>query len=161
MRQALIWRYIFLVAAPIGPAVGLVVQDVWWLAGVLLVTAVAWGVGRSYYQAADPVGLTIFLLILAYAAWLDVPAYWLIGGLLAALAVWDLGDFHARLVEQATMENEAVLWHAHWRALALALLLGLLISSMPLIIRLELSFWLAFGLALFVVIALSRLLRRT
>jgi len=161
MKQALIWRYIFLAAAPIGPAIGLVLQDGWWLAGVLLVTAVAWAVGRAYYPAADHVGLTVFLLILSYAAWLNVPAYWLIGGVVAALAVWDLGDFHARLVEQATMENEAVLWRAHWRALTLALLLGLLISSLPLIIRLELSFWPAFGLALFVVIALSRLLRRT
>jgi hypothetical protein len=161
MKQALIWRYIFLAAAPVGPAVGLLLQDQWWLAGSVLVTAVAWGVGRSYYQAADQIGLTIFLLLLAYAAWLNVPAYGLITGVLAALAVWDLGDFHARLVDQATTENQAVLWRAHWRALLLALFLGLVISSIPLVIRLELSFWPAFGLALFVVIALSRLLRGT
>jgi hypothetical protein len=159
MKHAALWRYLTLAAAPVVPLIGLALQEGWLGMALLLLATLGWAGGRWRYDWADNAGLLLFMLCLAYAAWLDVAAYWLISGVAAALAAWDLGHFESRLLAQATEENEAVLWEAHWRALVVALVAGTAVSVAAMFIRVELSFWPAFGLALFVVVALSRLLR--
>jgi ABC-type dipeptide/oligopeptide/nickel transport system permease component len=159
MKPVALWRYLALAAAPIAPLIGLTLQEGWWGAAALVAVTLGWAGGRQRYSWADNAGLLLFMLCLTYAVWLDVAAYWLITGVAGALAAWNLGHFESRLLAQAAAEHEAALWKAHWQALVSALALMMVISGAALVIRIELSFWPAFGLALFVVTALSRLLR--
>jgi hypothetical protein len=159
MKEAVRALYVSLAVAPVLPMIGLALQEEWWTAAALLVTAVGWGAARSRYDWADDAGLILFLGGLAYAVWLDLAGWWLIVGVLGALAAWDLAQFTGRLAAQPVVENEAALWQTHWRQLAVALTLGLLISFIPLVIQLRLSFWPSFGLALLTIFALNWLLK--
>jgi hypothetical protein len=159
MREATRAFHFSLAVAPILPIIGLVLQERWLAAAALLVTAVVWGAARPRYVWADDAGLILFLAGLAYAVWVNVAGGWLLPAACAALAAWDLGQFSRRLATQPIVENEAALWQAHWRQLAVALALGLVVSLAALTIQLQLPFWPAFGLALLAILALNQLLQ--
>jgi hypothetical protein len=89
----------------------------------------------------------------------------LTGGLLqlgaaAALVAWDLHDFTRRLQDVENMSDVQALERPHLMRLGVVSGVGLLFGALALTIRVNLSFGMVFGLSLFAVYGLSRLVRQ-
>ncbi len=106
---------------------------------------------------------SIFFIIhmgaLALIATLDVGAGWLLSAAVAVLGSWDLN----LLLQQAgagNLINESLMVQAHLRALGRVVTLSLLLGAAVLIIQIRFSFWIAFILALAVILVLNSVMRQ-
>jgi hypothetical protein len=132
--------------------------------GVALIGALgfAWIAARRRRDWTPTLGLLVFTAVAAFGTWRGAPAVWMLAGIVAALAAWDLDHFGRRL-RGTPVEGEVALARAHLRRLLLVSSAGLLVGWFALGIRVELGFSAALALGLLVVVALSRaigLLRR-
>ncbi len=143
-------------------ALGYALGESW--PGVALIVALgfAWIAARRRWDWTPSMGLLVFTAIAAFGAWRGAPAAWMLAGIVAALAAWDL-DYFGRRLRGARVEGEVALARAHLRRLLLVSSAGLLVGWFALGIRVDLGFAAALALGLLVVVALSRaigLLRR-
>jgi hypothetical protein len=130
-----------------------------WGVGVAVAIGLLWLAGdwRSWDWAAD-VCLAGWVSLAAFGTWQALPAGWMLIGVVAALAAWDLGHFAVRL-RSAGAIPPAELTRAHLRQLAIVAAAGLLLGGIALGIRVELTFGWALLTAVLAVIGLSRLMR--
>ena len=97
--------------------------------------------------------------LLAYAAWLEVAAGWLLAGMITTLAAWDLDAFQRRLRQPTRVEQSELLIQAHLRQLFVALLGGGLLSLVALLVQFQLRFGWGLLLVLLLILAFSQLFR--
>jgi len=84
--------------------------------------------------------------------------FWMLIGVVAALAAWDLGHFGVRLRAAGAILPPAELTRAHLRQLAIVIAAGLLLGGIALGIQVELTFGWALLAAALAIIGLSRLI---
>jgi hypothetical protein len=145
--------------ATLALAAGYAVQALWFGAGLVLLIGLVWVVGdrRGWDWVAEPC-LAGWLGLAAFGAWWGAISGWMLIGLVAALAAWDLRHFDMRLRDGGIAPaNE--LTRAHLRRLALVAGAGLLCGAIALGIRFDLTFGWALLAGALAVIGLSRLLR--
>ncbi len=138
-----------------------------WLAGVWLplvlttVAVVGWVGSRP--RSWD-MGTPMLILWSVGAAWLagqDVAVGWLLAGLAAALAVWDLDELqHLAAGDAVDAAGLAALLDDHLRWLGGALALGGALSAFPLLLHIRLNFGFLFLAALILLLALGRAWRQ-
>ncbi|MDX9954496.1 MAG: hypothetical protein RBT75_10390 [Anaerolineae bacterium] len=140
------------------PAIGASSQGAWVLALGFGVLGFFW-VGFS--QRHRFMGLIFALCIagIAMAAGLDVGMGWLLVGITAALAAWDLEAFGARMAGVARIEHEHALVRDHLRRLGMVCSAGLLLATLASFVRIQLSFGVALVLASIAVLGLGYVLR--
>ncbi len=166
MNQIKTYQPILILIAGLLPAVGAGLVAAWpllawwgvWTAVWLLLF---WGerVAKTAEYIPDSYAnylLAAGCLLLAYGAWLDVAAGWLLGGMLTTLAAWDLDAFWRRLQRVARIEQADQLIGSHLRQLALTLMLGLVFSLVALFVRYELRFGWGLLIILLLIIAFGR-----
>jgi hypothetical protein len=168
MNQIKIYLPGTIVLAGLLPAVGAAVAGEWrLLVFYLLLTAVwlllLWGERvekTAAYLPADYANylLVLIALLLVNGAWLDVAAGWLLGGILFALAAWDLDAFYRRLGRASRIEQETQVVQNHLRRLLTALGLGLALSAAALLLQYELHFGWAILLVLLLMFAFGRVI---
>ena len=131
-----------------------------WGVGSAVVVGLLWLAGdwRGWDWTADAC-LAGWVGLAAFGAWQELPAGWMLIGVVAALAAWDLAHFAAHLRGAGATPPPAELARAHLRRLASVAAAGLLLSGIALGIRVELTFGWALLAALLAIIGISRLLR--
>lgn len=118
----------------------------WALAGTGLLWTVAL-VKRWHWSAG--VGLLIAVAAAGAGLWLALPPGWMIAGALAGLVNWDLADFTYRMRLSAEGDESRALERGHLARLAILVLVGLVLASGAMLLRLQFSFeW-----AIFLVLA--------
>jgi hypothetical protein len=130
-----------------------------WGLGSTVAIGLLWLAGdwRGWDWTAD-VCLAGWVGLAAFGAWQELPAGWMLIGVVAALAAWDLAHFTTRLRDAGT-RPPAELTHAHLRQLAIVAAAGLLLGGIALGIRVDLTFGWALLAAMLAIIGISRLLR--
>ena len=103
-------------------------------------------------------GLFGYAAAAAWGVWLELPAAWLLAGLIAALAAWDLVHFARRLdLPGSQVVNRAALVRGHLQRLGLAAGLGLLLGETALALSLDLTLGWALLLGLLAIFGLGGL----
>jgi hypothetical protein len=145
--------------ATLALALGYADQSLWDGVGVAVALGLLWLAGdwRNWDWAAD-VCLAGWLGLAAFGTWQELPAGWMLIGVVAALATWDLGHFAVRLRAAGAILPPADLTRAHLRQLAIVIAAGLLLGGIALGIQVELTFGWALLAATLAIIGLSRLI---
>ena len=141
-------------------ALGSASQSFWAGVGAAGAIGLLWLAGdwRGWDWVAEPC-LAGWVGLAAFGAWWGVISGWMLLGVVAALAAWDLSHFAARLRDAGALTPPAELTRAHLRRLAIVAGVGLLLGGIALGIRVELTFGWAILAAALAIIGLSRLLR--
>jgi hypothetical protein len=145
--------------ATLALALGYASQTLWEGAGLAVAIGLLWLAGdwRSWDWTAD-VCLAAWVGLAAFGSWQGLPAGWMLIGVVAALAAWDLAHFAMRLSGAGALPPPAELTRAHLRQLAIVAAAGLLIGGIALGMRVELTFGWAILAASLAIIGLSRLI---
>jgi hypothetical protein len=140
-------------------ALGYAGQALWAGVGIAAAIGLLWLAGdwRGWDWVAEPC-LVGWVSLAAFGVWQGLPAGWMLIGVVAALAAWDLGHFAMRLRNAGAIPQAAEMMRAHLRRLAVVAAAGLLLGGIALGIRVELTFGWAILAAALAVIGLSRLI---
>jgi hypothetical protein len=84
--------------------------------------------------------LVVYVMLAAAGAWMRFDVLWLLVGVVAALAAWDLAHFSESLHAAATLDGARLLERRHARALLMAVAWGLLTGGVPLVVKIHLPF---------------------
>ena len=127
--------------------------------GVAVAIGLLWLLGDWHaWDWVNDVCLAGWVCLAAFGAWQALPAGWMLLGVVAALAVWDLGHFAVRLRAAGALPPTVELTRAHLRQLAIVAAASLLLGGIALGIRVELTFGWALLIAALAIIGLSRLI---
>jgi hypothetical protein len=159
-----------IIMAGLLPALGCGLVGEWGLALLFLLLAGGWLLLIRYKATVAeieilagfepaPYALVLNVVLLVYAAWLGVAAGWLLLGLAAIIAAWDLDAFQQRLRRATRIVQERQLIQTHLRRLLWALALGLGLSGMALLIQYEMRFGWGLLLILLAIFGFSQIIR--
>ena len=131
----------------------------WQIGIVFPVLSGGWWLQQRRGMGWHSIFFIIHMGVLALIATLDVGAGWLLTIAVAILVSWDLN----LLLQQAgdgNLINESLMVQSHLRALGSVVVLSLLLGAAVLLIRIRFSFWIAFILALVIILALNSVMRQ-
>jgi hypothetical protein len=125
---------------------------------VLLPFGVVWiyAVWRRWIWVSI-LGIFLTLSLAAYGLWIDLSTGWMVAGALGGLMAWDLADFMRRLRNVSRTEDVAALQRRHLARLTIVAVLGLLLSSIAMLVRLEFTFEWMVLLTLIAVLGISQM----
>jgi hypothetical protein len=107
----------------------------------LLVLGALWlFAGRQRWVWFSTVALVILVALAGYGLWTELSPGWMIAGALGGLLAWDLTDFMRRLRFAPLMADLRALERRHLTRLTLVAVVGILLASIPMLVRLEFSF---------------------
>jgi hypothetical protein len=134
-------------------------QALWAGAGLCIAIGLLWlgGQWRGADWVAEPC-LAGCAGLAAFGAWQERPAGWMLLGVVAALAAWDLGHFAGRLRRAGHVAQRPELIRAHLRQLTIVVAIGALLGAFALGLRIELTFGWALVVAGLAIYSLSRLI---
>jgi hypothetical protein len=140
-------------------ALGYAGHALWAGVGVAAAIGLLWlaGAWRGWDWVAEPC-LAGWVGLAAFGVWQGLPAGWVLIGVIAALAAWDLSHFAAHLRSAGAIAPPTELMRAHLRRLAVVVAVGMLLGGIALGIRVELTFGWALLAAALAIIGLSRLI---
>jgi hypothetical protein len=126
---------------------------------VLLPFGVVWiyAVWRRWIWVSI-LGIFLTLSLAAYGLWIDLSTGWMVAGALGGLMAWDLADFMRRLRNVSRTEDVAALGRRHLARLTIVAVLGLLLSSIAMLVRLEFTFEWMVLLTLIAVLGISQMI---
>jgi hypothetical protein len=135
-------------------------QALWAGAAICAAIGLLWLAGRwrGWDWVTDPC-LAGWVGMAAFGAWQGLPAAWMLAGVAAALAAWDLDRFDQRLRAAGAIPRRAELARAHLRRLAPTIGAGLLLGGIALGARLELTFAWAVLIGALAIVGISGLIR--
>jgi hypothetical protein len=131
----------------------------WQFGFVFVVLSGGWWLQQRRRMAWHSVFFLAYMGALAFAGTLSVGAGWLLAAAVAVLVSWDLNLLLQQTVA-SNLVNETLLVRAHLLALGRVAILALLLGGAVLLIRIQFSFWIAFILALLVILALNSMMRQ-
>lgn len=138
-------------------ALGCVLGGLWFVALPVLILGVTWLIGQSRgWPWIAPLGLALSTVAAAAGLLLGLGAGWMLVGLVAALAAWDLHHFSHTLESVPRVEGERNLERRHLQRLLIAVGLGVLLAAVALGIDVTLSFGFVLLLGLVAVLGLSQ-----
>ena len=141
-------------------ALGSASQSFWAGVGAAGAIGLLWLAGdwRDWDWVAEAC-LVGWVSLAAFGAWLGLTGGWMLLGVVAAMAAWDLRHFAARLRAAGAIPSPAELTRDHLRRLAIVAATGLLLGGLAIGIRVELTFGWAILAAALAIIGLSSLIR--
>jgi hypothetical protein len=143
--------------ATVALALGCTLGGLWFVAVPILILGVAWLVGQSRgWPWIASLGLALSTVAAAAGLLLGLGAGWMLAGLVAALAVWDLYHFSHALESVPRVEGERSLERRHLQRLLMAVGLGVLLAAVALGVRVSLGFGLVLLLGLVAILGLSQ-----
>lgn len=125
----------------------------------LLIAALGmlWLIGhRRRWGWTGALVFTFFVGAAAFGAWRGLPAGGMLVAMVVTLMAWDLDAFVRRLRDARRVADERALMRAHLLRFSLVAAIGLLLSGIALVGRVELGLGGALLLGLLVVLSLSR-----
>jgi hypothetical protein len=138
-------------------ALGSALGGLWFVALPILVLGVAWLAGQTRgWPWIASLGLVLSTVAAAAGLLVGLGAGWMLAGLVAALAAWDLHHFSHTLESVPRVEGARSLERRHLQRLLIAVGLGVLLAVVALGIRVTLGFGLVLLLGLVAVLGLSQ-----
>jgi hypothetical protein len=138
-------------------ALGCVLGGLWFAVLPVLVVGGTWmaGMGRGWSWISS-LGLVFSAIAAAAGLLVGLGAGWMLAGLVAALAAWDLHHFSHTLEEIPRVEGMRSLERRHLQRLLIAVGLGVLLTVAALEIDVTFSFGLVLLLGLVAILGLSQ-----
>jgi len=103
-------------------------------------------------------GIFLSLGLAAYGLWVDLSTGWMLAGALGGLMAWDLADFIRRLRFAPASESIAGLRRRHLARLTIVAVLGLVLASAAMLVRMEFSFEWVVLLTLVAILGISQMI---
>ncbi|MEW5957729.1 MAG: hypothetical protein AB1801_08405 [Chloroflexota bacterium] len=141
-------------------ALGYGLGSSWAGSGLIVAGGLLGLAGRRLNRAWLPdLGLAAAVGVAAGGMWQDLPAGWMLAGVVAALAAWDLAHWERRRRWAAQVSNETGLQRRHLRQVAMVAGVGLLLGGAALSFELEFGLGWAMGLGLLLIFGLGQIVR--
>jgi hypothetical protein len=141
-------------------AAGYSLDGLWVAAPAIVCLGILWLAGHwRGWKWTAPLGLAGCTLLAAGGLWFNLGKGWMLVGLVAALAAWDLDYFLQRLRSVAQVKGAPDLERHHLFRLLVVVSLGLLLPVLALQVQVRLSLGVLMLLGLVAVLGLSQALR--
>jgi hypothetical protein len=137
---------------------GCVLADHWQMGLIFVVLSGFWWGQQQRGMPWHTAVFVIYIGALALAGALNVDGGWLLSSAVAVLVSWDLNLF-LQQPGADNLVNESLLVRLHLRALGQVAVIALLLGWAVLLIRIRLYFWMAYVLALAVILLLNNMMR--
>lgn len=108
--------------------------------GFLILGALWLFAGKQRWVWFSTIALVLSVLLAGFGLWIELPSGWMITGALGALLAWDLTDFMRRLRFAPLMDDLRALERRHLTRLTIVTIIGVLLASIPMFVRLEFTF---------------------
>lgn len=125
--------------------------------GLLVLGALWLFAGRQRWVWFSTLALVITVFLAAFGLWIELPSGWMISGALGALLAWDLTDFMRRLRFAPLMDDLRALERRHLTRLTIVTVIGVLLASIPMLVRMEFTFEWIMLLTLVAVLGVTQL----
>jgi hypothetical protein len=111
------------------------------VARVLLVLGVVWlFAGRQRWVWFSTIALVILVALAGFGVWIQLSPGWMIAGSLGGLVAWDLTEFMRRLRFAPLRDDVRDLERRHLTRLTIVVLIGTVLASIAMLVRLEFTF---------------------
>ena len=119
-----------------------------------------WIIARERRQtwSADA-GFSAYVVLAMVAAWMNVHPVWLLISIAAGLAAWDIDRYQQRRSQIGSLLTGQDPSRAHIRRLLLVECVGLLLSALALVAKIQLGFWIAIPLAALMFLGINFMLQ--
>lgn len=125
---------------------------------VLLLVGALWlFAGKQRWVWFSTIALLILVSLAGFGLWIELPPGWMISGALGALLAWDLTDFMRRLRFAPLMDDLRALERRHLTRLTIVTVVGVLLASIAMLVRLEFTFEWIMLLTLVAVLGITQL----
>jgi hypothetical protein len=94
-------------------------------------------VGWRRWAWASSVIILLLVAAAGYGLWFELPPGWMIAGALGALLAWDLSEFMRRLAVAPKSDDLPGMKQRHLARVTIVALLGVLLASISMLVRLE------------------------
>ena len=125
--------------------------------GFLILGAFWLYAGWKGWAWASSGGVLLLVALAGYGLWLELSTGWMIAGALGGLLAWDLSEFMRRIEFAPDAEDLPGMQIRHVARLTLVAILGLLLASIAMLIRVEFTLEWMMLLALVAVLGLTQL----
>jgi hypothetical protein len=125
--------------------------------GLLVLGALWLFAGKQRWVWFSTIALLISVSLAGFGLWIELSPGWMISGALGALLAWDLTDFMRRLRFAPLMDDLRALERRHLTRLTIVTVVGVLLASIPMLVRLEFSFEWIMLLTLVAVLGVTQL----
>jgi hypothetical protein len=160
MRIVNFWSWTALSLAIGALALGYASTGVWQAALLVVVPGLLAIAGRLFSRRwATDLAFAVFVVLAAAASSMGAAPFWLLFGVAAALAVWDLQHFTFRIENACLLDGEHDLARRHLVRCASVILAGLILACLGLLVRINLGFVLVVVLSSLMVLGLAQSLR--
>ena len=124
----------------------------------LLILGVLWlYAGRKRWTWFSTIALLLSVALAGYGLWIRLSPGWLIVGALGGLLAWDLTEFMRRMDGAFETDDLPGMQRRHLARLTVVALIGLLLASISMLIRLEFTLEWMMLLALVAVLGVTQL----
>jgi hypothetical protein len=111
------------------------------VARVLLVLGVVWlFAGRQRWVWFSTIALVLLVALAGFGVWIQLSPGWMIAGSLGGLVAWDLTEFMRRLRFAPLRDDVRDLERRHLTRLTIVVLIGTVLASIAMLVRLEFTF---------------------
>ncbi len=132
----------------------------WLSIAVAIGLAALWiGVPPHGYDWTAPVGLIGFTLLAAVATVRYAAILWMLPGIIAVLAAWDLSHLNQKLTFDGKVRSRSQFLRAHFWTLGLTLAASWLLAMIATQIQIQLTFLWALAIITFLVLSLGQIVR--
>ncbi len=132
----------------------------WLSIAIALGLATLWiGVPSHGYDWTSSVGLVGFTLLAAVATVRYAAILWMLPGIIAALAAWDLSHLTQQLAFDGEVRGRSQFLRAHFWTLGLTLAASWLLAMIATRIQIQLTFLWAFAIITLLVLSLGQIVR--
>ena len=124
----------------------------------LLILGVLWlYAGRKRWTWFSTIALLLSVALAGYGLWIGLSPGWMIAGAIGALLAWDLTEFMRRMDGAFETDDLPGMQRRHLARLTVVALIGLLLASISMLIRLEFTLEWMMLLALVAVLGVTQL----
>jgi hypothetical protein len=113
--------------------------------------------GKQRWVWFSTIALLISVSLAGFGLWIELSPGWMISGALGALLAWDLTDFMRRLRFAPLMDDLRALERRHLTRLTIVTVVGVLLASIAMLVRLEFTFEWIVLLTLVAVLGITQL----
>jgi len=128
------------------------------LVRVLLVLGVLWlFAGWKRWTWFSTIAILLSVALAGFGLWIALSPGWMIAGALGGLLAWDLTDFMRRLRFAPLTDDVRALERRHLTRVTIVAIIGVLLASIAMLVRLEFTLEWMMLLALVVVLGVTQL----
>jgi len=125
--------------------------------GLLVLGALWLFAGKQRWVWFSTIALLISVSLAGFGLWIELSSGWMISGALGALLAWDLTDFMRRLRFAPLMDDLRALERRHLTRLTIVTVVGVLLASIAMLVRVEFTFEWIMLLTLVAVLGVTQL----